>query len=104
MTPGDVHADNSVQASADRQKTQVQNFTNKVAVVTGAASGIGRGIAEHCVREGMPVVLADIEELALAETADALRKRGAGSARRDSTRPWWRRWSWTAFARNVSTS
>jgi NAD(P)-dependent dehydrogenase (short-subunit alcohol dehydrogenase family) len=55
----------------------MQEFTNKVAVVTGAASGIGRGIAEHCAREGMKVVLADIEEPALAETADALRKHGA---------------------------
>jgi len=38
-------------------------------VITGAASGIGRGIAERCVREGMKVVLADIDEanLAIAE-------------------------------------
>ncbi|HHC23871.1 MAG TPA: SDR family NAD(P)-dependent oxidoreductase, partial [Desulfobacterales bacterium] len=40
-------------------------FKNKVAVITGAASGIGRGIAERCAREGMTVVLADIEEEAL---------------------------------------
>ncbi len=31
-------------------------------VTTGAASGIGKGIAERCVREGMNVVLADIDE------------------------------------------
>ncbi len=38
-------------------------------MITGAASGIGRGIAERCVREGMKVVLADIDEanLAIAE-------------------------------------
>ena len=38
-------------------------------MVTGAASGIGRAIADRCVKEGMKVVLADInkEDLATAE-------------------------------------
>jgi len=40
----------------------MKNFNGKVAVITGAASGIGRGIAERCVKESMKVVLADIEE------------------------------------------
>jgi len=31
-------------------------------VVTGAASGIGRALADHCVHEGMKVVLADGQE------------------------------------------
>jgi NAD(P)-dependent dehydrogenase (short-subunit alcohol dehydrogenase family) len=39
----------------------------KVAVVTGAASGIGFGLAERLVREGAKVVLADVEEAALRE-------------------------------------
>lgn len=55
----------------------MKDFANKVAVVTGAASGIGRGIAEHCAGAGMKVVLADVEEPALTEAASALRTRGA---------------------------
>jgi NAD(P)-dependent dehydrogenase (short-subunit alcohol dehydrogenase family) len=50
----------------------MQEFKNRVAVVTGAASGIGRAIAGRCAAEGMRVVLADIEELPLREAAKAL--------------------------------
>ncbi len=50
----------------------MKDFKNKTAVVTGAASGIGRAIAERCVREGAHVVLADIEVPALQETERAL--------------------------------
>lgn len=44
----------------------MKSFKEKVAVITGAASGIGRAIAAHCAQEGMKVVLADIDEEALA--------------------------------------
>jgi NAD(P)-dependent dehydrogenase (short-subunit alcohol dehydrogenase family) len=50
----------------------MREFKNRVAVVTGAASGIGRAIAERCVAEGMRVVLADIEAAALQEAATAM--------------------------------
>lgn len=50
----------------------MKEFRDKVAVITGAASGIGRGLAERCLSEGMKVVLADIEEAELAATAKAL--------------------------------
>ena len=38
----------------------MKEFMDKVAVITGAASGIGFGIAERCAQEGMRVVLAGI--------------------------------------------
>ncbi|CAN5459910.1 SDR family NAD(P)-dependent oxidoreductase [soil metagenome] len=40
----------------------MKEFQGKVAVITGAASGIGRGLAERCAREGMKLVLAGINE------------------------------------------
>jgi len=55
----------------------MQAFKDKVAVVTGAASGIGRAIAERCVQEGMKIVLADVEEDALTHTEQDLRATGA---------------------------
>ena len=42
-------------------------FEGRVAVVTGAASGIGRALARHAAGEGMRVVMADVEERALEE-------------------------------------
>jgi short-subunit dehydrogenase len=49
----------------------MQDLIGKVAVVTGAASGLGLAFATRFVQEGMRVVLADIEQepLALAEAA-----------------------------------
>lgn len=47
-------------------------FSGKTAVVTGGASGIGRGLAERFVREGMNVVIADIEQAALERTAQEI--------------------------------
>ena len=50
----------------------MERLTGRTAVVTGAASGIGRGLARRFAAEGMKVVLADIEEPALARTAAEL--------------------------------
>lgn len=43
----------------------MKEFKGKVAVITGAAGGIGLALARRCVREGMSVVLADVEQDAL---------------------------------------
>lgn len=55
----------------------MKDFRGKVAVVTGAASGIGQAMAARFAAEGMRVVLADIEAGALMETEEALRRDGA---------------------------
>ena len=49
----------------------------RVAVVTGAASGIGLGLAERFAAEGMNVVMADVEEPALAKAAAGVAARAA---------------------------
>jgi NAD(P)-dependent dehydrogenase (short-subunit alcohol dehydrogenase family) len=55
----------------------MKELTDKVAVVTGGASGIGFGMAQAFAAEGMKVVLADIEADALADAAGKLRADGA---------------------------
>ncbi|GAG25784.1 unnamed protein product, partial [marine sediment metagenome] len=55
----------------------MKEFKDKVAVITGAASGIGLGIARRAVKEGMKVVLADIEKDALNQTEEELKSAGA---------------------------
>ena len=50
----------------------MKNFAGKTAFVTGGASGIGYSMAEAFLREGMNVMLADIEEEALTKAAGSL--------------------------------
>jgi len=54
----------------------MQTLTGKVAVVTGAASGLGRAMALRFAREGMYLVLADVEQAPLEAVAAELRADG----------------------------
>lgn len=48
----------------------MQDFNGKTAVITGGASGIGLGLAEHCAGLGMNVVLGDIQQDALDQAVE----------------------------------
>jgi NAD(P)-dependent dehydrogenase (short-subunit alcohol dehydrogenase family) len=56
------------------------SLAGKVAIVTGAAKGIGRAIASRFARDGVRVMLSDIDVASGEASADALRKAG-GAAR-----------------------
>jgi NAD(P)-dependent dehydrogenase (short-subunit alcohol dehydrogenase family) len=53
----------------------IQDLRGKTAFITGGASGIGLGMAEAFVDEGMNVVIADIEAAALASADAQLRRK-----------------------------
>ena len=55
----------------------MKELTDKVAVVTGAASGIGRALADRFASEGMRVVLADVDQEGLESVGGELESRGA---------------------------
>jgi NAD(P)-dependent dehydrogenase (short-subunit alcohol dehydrogenase family) len=55
----------------------MKELRDKVAVVTGGASGIGLAMARQFAEEGMKVVLADVEEQALAKALAELEDAGA---------------------------
>jgi NAD(P)-dependent dehydrogenase (short-subunit alcohol dehydrogenase family) len=55
----------------------MKDFKGKMAVVTGAASGIGRAIAQRCAVEEMKIVLADVDDENLARVEMELEAHGA---------------------------
>ncbi len=63
----------------------MKHFQGKVAVITGGASGLGRAMADRFAREGMRIVLADVEPSALARAETEMKAAGAEviSARTD---------------------
>ena len=54
----------------------MQELKGKVAVVTGAASGLGRAMAHAFAGEGMKVALADVDETGLAEVLKEIQNQG----------------------------
>lgn len=55
----------------------MERFTDKVVLITGAASGIGRATAERLAQEGASLVLTDVNAEGLEETAETCRGLGA---------------------------
>jgi butyryl-CoA dehydrogenase len=64
----------------------MRGFAGRVAAVTGAASGIGRALAEELARRGAHLALCDVDEAGLAATAEACRSVDGGGAQRITTR------------------
>lgn len=58
----------------------MQDLKGRVAVITGAASGIGRGAAEALAAEGVRVMVADIDDAGAAETVALIAARGGEAA------------------------
>jgi NAD(P)-dependent dehydrogenase (short-subunit alcohol dehydrogenase family) len=54
----------------------MKNFNDKVAVITGGASGLGREFANQAAERGMKVVLADVQQNALDQARTELEARG----------------------------
>ncbi len=54
----------------------MKDLKDKVALVTGAASGIGQAISLKLAQEGSDIVIADLNEQGLLDTADQIRSLG----------------------------
>ena len=55
----------------------MKDLGDKIAFVTGAASGIGLGIATALAQAGVKVMLADIEKAALDKAVEGLKRTNA---------------------------
>ena len=58
-------------------RSRSTDFSGKTAFITGAGSGIGRALSELLAAEGCRLMLSDIDEASLRETARLLKDTGA---------------------------
>jgi NAD(P)-dependent dehydrogenase (short-subunit alcohol dehydrogenase family) len=61
----------------------VKTLADKVVVITGAASGIGRALAVDVARRGALLAISDVDEQGLSETVDLVKAAGARGVRSD---------------------
>jgi NADP-dependent 3-hydroxy acid dehydrogenase YdfG len=61
----------------------MKTLDDKVAVITGAGSGIGRALALNLAGRGALLALSDVDDAGLAETVDLLKRAGAREVRSD---------------------
>ncbi len=61
----------------------MNTLTDKVVVITGAGSGIGRALSVRAARKGALLAVSDIDDTGLAETVDLLKDAGAREVRSD---------------------
>ena len=71
-------------SASSRSSSAMRELRGRVAVVTGAASGIGRALALELAREGAELALSDVDEAGLAETR--ARSRGPRRPRQQPAR------------------
>jgi NAD(P)-dependent dehydrogenase (short-subunit alcohol dehydrogenase family) len=72
----DGRSSNAPPALATKEKEATMKLQGRVALVIGAASGIGRACAEACAQDGAVVVVADIDEAAGKDVAATLQRGG----------------------------
>ena len=73
---GEEEALSRISRAIARLEIHMDQLEDKVAVVTGAASGIGLSMTEQFLKEGMKVVMADIEQEALERESKRLGEGG----------------------------